>query len=81
MPNLEAWKYFDETWPKFSRDPHNVRLGLCLVTFALFDKTIRVYSGWRVIITSYCHPERSLFSLPLYFLARPRQIGTLVTYI
>ncbi|KAM2964301.1 hypothetical protein FF2_022102 [Malus domestica] len=42
----EAWKEFDQLYPKFSREPRNVRLGLMIDWFNPFGVLNQYYNTW-----------------------------------
>ncbi|KAL0336386.1 UNVERIFIED_CONTAM: hypothetical protein Sradi_4850500 [Sesamum radiatum] len=50
---FEAWKHFDQMYPDFAEEPHNVRLGLCTNDFASHGQYGHTYSCWPVIIIPY----------------------------
>ena len=52
----EAWAHFSRTHPYFSRDPRNVRLGLCTDGFNPFGGSVASYSCWPVFLTPYNLP-------------------------
>ena len=54
--NSEAWKHLDASYPNFSCEPQNVRLGLCADGFLPFGHYGQTYSCWPVIITPYNLP-------------------------
>lgn len=55
--NSEAWKIFDSKYPEFTKDSHNVRLGLASDRFNPFGTMRSVYSTWPVILMSYNLPS------------------------
>ena len=52
----EAWLTFNVTYPEFSREPRNVRLGMYTDGFNPFGSSGQQYSCWRVILTPYNFP-------------------------
>src|SRR3954462_5826730 len=56
----EAWKHFDRVHPDFSKEPRNVRLGLCTDGFNPFGQVGKAYSCWPVILTPYNPPPPGL---------------------
>ncbi|XP_074299012.1 uncharacterized protein LOC141630015 [Silene latifolia] len=52
----KSWQNFNETYPEFSAEPRNVRLGLCTDGFAPFGMSGTSYSCWPVILTPYNLP-------------------------
>ena len=52
----KAWKEFDKTYPNFSKDPRNVRLGLASDGFNPFGNLSSKYSMWPVILIPYNIP-------------------------
>src|SRR3954462_10202893 len=52
----EAWKHFDRVHPDFSKEPRNVRLGLCTDGFNPFGQVGKTYSCWPVVLTPYNLP-------------------------
>ena len=46
-------KYFNRTYPEFSEESLNVRLGLSTNRFASHGQYGRTYSYWLLILTSY----------------------------
>ncbi|KAL2237855.1 UNVERIFIED_CONTAM: hypothetical protein Sindi_0977200 [Sesamum indicum] len=55
--DVEAWRHFDWTYPDFTAEPHNVRLGLCTDEFAPHGQYSLSYSCWSVILTPYNLPS------------------------
>ncbi|GLT31353.1 hypothetical protein SLA2020_060950 [Shorea laevis] len=51
-----GWKHLDSQYPKFSIDPHNVRLGLASDSFNPFGMMIVSHSTWPVILILYNLP-------------------------
>ncbi|XP_060668913.1 uncharacterized protein LOC107433057 [Ziziphus jujuba] len=49
----EAWKHFDEQYPIFAMDPHNVRLGAATDGFNPFSNMSTSYSMWPVMLVPY----------------------------
>ncbi|XP_070019670.1 uncharacterized protein [Nicotiana sylvestris] len=49
----EAWKDFDSLHPDFSKDPHNVRLGLSSDGFNPFRTMSISHSTWLVMLMNY----------------------------
>nr|XP_016503730.1 PREDICTED: uncharacterized protein LOC107821792 [Nicotiana tabacum]XP_016503731.1 PREDICTED: uncharacterized protein LOC107821792 [Nicotiana tabacum]XP_016503732.1 PREDICTED: uncharacterized protein LOC107821792 [Nicotiana tabacum] len=49
----EAWKDFDSLHPDFSKDPHNVRLGLSSDGFNPFRTMSISHSTWPVMLMNY----------------------------
>ena len=43
----EAWKHFDKTYPNFSSEPCNIRLGLCADGFSPHGQYGQTYSCWQ----------------------------------
>ncbi|RDX99034.1 hypothetical protein CR513_17969, partial [Mucuna pruriens] len=66
--DAEAWKHFDRLHPEFSKDPRNVRLGLCADGFNPFGQYGKSYSCWPVILTSYNLPPRMCMKREFMFL-------------
>ncbi|XP_042388266.1 uncharacterized protein LOC121980336 isoform X2 [Zingiber officinale] len=66
--DAEAWKNFDRTYPEFSKEIRNIRLGLCADGFAPFGKSGRNYSCWPVIVTPYNLPPGMCMKTPYMFL-------------
>jgi hypothetical protein len=62
--DAEAWKHFDQTYPLFSSEPCNVRLGLCSDGFTPFGQSGSQYSCWPVIVTPYNLPPWMCMSTP-----------------
>ncbi|KAL0419062.1 UNVERIFIED_CONTAM: hypothetical protein Sradi_1319700 [Sesamum radiatum] len=54
--DTEAWKHFNRMYTDFIEEPHNIRLDLCIDSFAPHDQYDRTYSCWPVIITLYNFP-------------------------
>ena len=52
----EAWKRLDASYPDFTCEARNVRLGLCTDGFSPFGHYGQMYSCWPVIITPYNLP-------------------------
>ena len=52
----EAWSYFDATFPEFTKEPRNVRLGLASDGFNLFGTMSLSYSMWPVLPIPYNIP-------------------------
>jgi len=67
--NGEAWKHFDATYPEFSSEPRNVRLGLCTDGFAPFGQFGKSYSCWPVMLTPYNLPPWLCMKKPFIFLS------------
>jgi hypothetical protein len=66
----EAWKEFNKSWPKFSEDARNLRLGLATNGFNQFGTMNNSYSMWQVFIVPYNMPpwlcmEESNFMMAL----------------
>ncbi|KAL0448253.1 UNVERIFIED_CONTAM: hypothetical protein Slati_1381700 [Sesamum latifolium] len=66
--DAEAWRYFDQMYPDFAEEPHNVRLGLCTDGFAPHGEYGRTYSCWSVIIKPYNLPPGMCMSSEYMFL-------------
>ena len=47
---------FDEKWPDFSQDPHNIRLGLALDGVNPFSDQSTKWSTWPVFLINYNLP-------------------------
>ncbi|XP_047321118.1 uncharacterized protein LOC124925192 [Impatiens glandulifera] len=62
--NGEAWKTFDNYYPKFAKEDRNIRLGLCSDGFAPFGQFGKSYSCWPVIITPYNLPPGMCMKTP-----------------
>ncbi|XP_074278240.1 uncharacterized protein LOC141601834 [Silene latifolia] len=83
----EAWKNFNETYPEFSAEPRNVRLGLCTDGFDPFvGKSGTSYSCWPVILTPYNLPpwlcmKRQFMFLTLLIPGPKSPKGNLVVYL
>lgn len=60
----EAWKYFDGIYPNFTKEPRNVRLGLCADGFAPHGQLGRTYSCWPVVVTPYNLPPGMCMKRP-----------------
>ncbi|XP_057775147.1 uncharacterized protein LOC130994128 [Salvia miltiorrhiza] len=62
-----AWKHFDQTFPDFTVEVRNVRLGLCTDGFAPFNSFDKQYSSWPILLTPYnlppwmCMREQHIF--------------------
>jgi hypothetical protein len=52
----EAWKSFDNLYPKFAADSKNVRLGLCSDGFNPFGNLSTSHNTWLVMLVSYNLP-------------------------
>jgi hypothetical protein len=52
----EAWKSFDDMFPRFAEEPRNVRLGLCTDGFTPFTFGAASYSCWPVFLVPYNLP-------------------------
>lgn len=52
----EACKKFDTTFPEFSIDPRNVRLGLASDGFNPFGKMSTTYNIWPIVLIPYNLP-------------------------
>ncbi|XP_050215350.1 uncharacterized protein LOC126666401 [Mercurialis annua] len=52
----KAWKTVDQTYPNFSSDPRNIRLGLSTDGFNPFGNLSTSYSIWPVIVVPYNLP-------------------------
>ncbi|GKF90088.1 retrovirus-related pol polyprotein from transposon 17.6, partial [Tanacetum coccineum] len=85
-----AWKKFDMKYPDFTKEPRNVRLGLCADGFNPFGNLSQTYSMWPVILTTYNLPpwlcmKESNFMLTLLWImadiARAHGTGTVVVRI
>ncbi|KAL0378971.1 UNVERIFIED_CONTAM: hypothetical protein Sradi_3202600 [Sesamum radiatum] len=55
--NAEVWRHFDQSYPDFTVEPHNVRLALCTDGFAPHRQYGCTYSCWPVILTPYNLPH------------------------
>ncbi|KAL0285163.1 UNVERIFIED_CONTAM: hypothetical protein Sangu_2791800 [Sesamum angustifolium] len=54
--DAEALRHFDQAYPDFAGEPHNVRLALCTNGFAPHGQYGCTYSYWPVILTPYNFP-------------------------
>ncbi|KAL0310350.1 UNVERIFIED_CONTAM: hypothetical protein Scaly_2937100 [Sesamum calycinum] len=50
--DAEAWKHFDQMYPDFAEELHNVRLGLYAVGFAPHEELLQL---WHVGVRTYGH--------------------------
>jgi predicted amino acid-binding ACT domain protein len=66
--DADAWKHFDQTYPQFSSEPRNVRLGLCSDGFNPFGQSGKQYSCWPIIVTPYNLPPWMCMTTPYLFL-------------
>ncbi|XP_045831211.1 uncharacterized protein LOC123922548 [Trifolium pratense] len=66
--DAEAWKHFDQTYPQFSSETRNVRLGLCADGFTPFGQSGKQYSCWPIIVTPYNLPPWMCMTTPYMFL-------------
>ncbi|KAM3361279.1 hypothetical protein P3S68_016133 [Capsicum galapagoense] len=64
----EAWKHFDTKYPKFSAEPRNIRLGLCLDGFTPYSIFAAPYSYWPVYLAPYNLPPEMCMNSPYIFL-------------
>ena len=64
----EAWKHFDQKYPDFASEIHNVRLGLCTDGFSPFSQFGSKYSSWPIIVTPYNLPSWMCMKTPYMFL-------------
>ncbi|GAA0174326.1 hypothetical protein LIER_27743 [Lithospermum erythrorhizon] len=75
----EAWKHFDVTYPYFSVEEHNVRVGLCTYGFSPFGQFGYSYSCWPVIICVYNLPpglcRKELFVFMSLIIPGPKSPG------
>ncbi|XP_070017211.1 uncharacterized protein LOC107767582 [Nicotiana tabacum] len=75
----EAWKRFDSTFPEFSSDPRNVRLGLASDGLNPFGMMSTNYSIWSVILVPYNLPPWLCMKQPNFILSMmilgPRTAG------
>ncbi|XP_059295654.1 uncharacterized protein LOC132048990 [Lycium ferocissimum] len=63
----EAWQHFDRTYPDFSVEPHNVRLGLCSDGFTPNSISAAPYFCWPVSINPYnLPPEMCMNNLYIF---------------
>ncbi|KAL0290640.1 UNVERIFIED_CONTAM: hypothetical protein Scaly_2664400 [Sesamum calycinum] len=74
-PDVNAWKYFDQMYPDFAEEPHNVRLDLCTYSFAPHGQYYRTYSCWPVIIIPYNLPPHICMSSEYIFLTMLWHVG------
>ncbi|KAK6791483.1 hypothetical protein RDI58_010564 [Solanum bulbocastanum] len=65
----EAWKKFDTTFPEFSSDPRNVRLGLASDGFNPFGTMSTSHSIWPVILVPYNLPPWLCMKQPNFILS------------
>ncbi|WMV45292.1 hypothetical protein MTR67_038677 [Solanum verrucosum] len=65
----EAWKKFDTTFPEFSSDPRNVRLGLAGDDFNPFGTMSSSHSIWPVILVPYNLPPWLCMKQPNFILS------------
>ncbi|XP_021737588.1 uncharacterized protein LOC110704118 [Chenopodium quinoa] len=65
----EAWKHLDRSFPDFTSEPRNVRLGMCTDGFAPNGKFGGQYSCWPVILTPYNFPPSMCMKKPFMFLS------------
>jgi hypothetical protein len=75
----EAWKDFDKSWPEFSKDERNLRLGLATDGFNPFGNMSSSYSMWPVFVIPYNFPpwvcmEASNFMMAL-LIPGPKSAG------
>ena len=49
----EVWQHFDQTYPDFASDPHNIRLGLCANGFTPNNQFSKPFSYWPMVIILY----------------------------
>lgn len=54
----EAWNFFDKLYPKFAKEPCNVRLALATDGFSPFNMISIMHSTWPVIWINYSMPPR-----------------------
>ncbi|KAL0295226.1 UNVERIFIED_CONTAM: hypothetical protein Sradi_6846000 [Sesamum radiatum] len=54
--DVKPWKHFDQMYPLFAEESHNVRLGLCTDGFTPHGQYGSTYSCCSVIITPYNFP-------------------------
>ena len=52
----EAWSHFDATFPKFMKEPINIRLGFASDGFNPFGTMSLSYSMWPVLLIPYNMP-------------------------
>ncbi|XP_021737551.1 uncharacterized protein LOC110704076 [Chenopodium quinoa] len=65
----QAWKDFDKSYPMFSEEPRNVRLGLATDGFNPFHTMSIVHSTWPVILINYNLPPWMLMKHEYLMLA------------
>lgn len=65
----EAWKHFDRTWPDFSAEDGNVRVGFCTDGFTPFGPHARPYSCWPVMVAVYNLPPSMCMTRPFIFMS------------
>ncbi|KAL0305158.1 UNVERIFIED_CONTAM: hypothetical protein Scaly_2994300 [Sesamum calycinum] len=53
--DAEAWKYFDQMYPDFAEESHNVRVGLCADSFVLAVQL------WHLGVRTYDHATDQAF--------------------
>ena len=57
----KMWMEFDNKWPDFSQDPHNIRLGLALDGVNLLSGQRTKWSNWIVFLINYKFPPWLVF--------------------
>ncbi|XXG47862.1 hypothetical protein AAC387_Pa02g2430 [Persea americana] len=65
----QAWEEFDKGYPWFTKDPHNVRLGLASDGFNPFGNMSNSYSMWPVILIPYNLPPWKCMKEPFLFMS------------
>ncbi|KAL5807331.1 hypothetical protein ACOSQ4_030064 [Xanthoceras sorbifolium] len=65
----QAWKEFDQLYPSFSQDPHNVRMGLASDGFNPFGNMHNSYNLWPVILVPYNLPSWKCMKEPFMMLS------------
>ena len=52
----KMWMEFDNKWPNFTQDPHNMRLGLALDGLNPFSNQSTKWSTWSMFLINYNLP-------------------------
>ncbi|KAL0357277.1 UNVERIFIED_CONTAM: hypothetical protein Scaly_1413400 [Sesamum calycinum] len=66
--DAEAWRHFDCTYPYFTMEPQNVRLGLCVDEFVPHRQYGKMNSCWPMILTLYNLPQKMFMKSEFIFL-------------
>ncbi|KAI9191108.1 hypothetical protein LWI28_003684 [Acer negundo] len=67
--DYEAWKNFDNRYPDFASDPHNVRLGLASDGFNPFGTMSISHSTWPVVLMIYNLPHWMCMKQPNFIMS------------